>query len=65
MSQQGHEALAMMQQVTRIHATPFESNAASQKALKKAGFTLEAKLMGRLVKNGKVEDEWTYAVRRG
>lgn len=51
-------------EVTRIHATPFGSNIASQKALEKAGFTLEAKLLGTLVKNGRVEDEWIYAVRR-
>lgn len=51
-------------QVTRIYATPFGSNVASQRALEKAGFTLEAKLIGTLVKNGKVEDEWIYAVRR-
>lgn len=51
-------------EVTRIYATPFGSNIASQKALEKAGFTLEAKLIGTLVKNGKVEDEWIYAVRR-
>lgn len=51
-------------EVTRIYATPFGNNIASQKALEKAGFTLEAKLMGTLVKNGKVEDEWIYAVRR-
>jgi ribosomal-protein-alanine N-acetyltransferase len=51
-------------EVTRIFATPFGSNIASQRALEKAGFTLEAKLMGTLMKNGKVEDEWIYAVRR-
>lgn len=44
-------------EVTRIYATPFGSNIASQKALEKAGFTLEAKLLGTLVKNGKVEDK--------
>ena len=55
---------AAFPEVTRIYATPFGSNIASQKALEKAGFTLEAKLMGTLVKNGKVEDEWIYAVRR-
>jgi RimJ/RimL family protein N-acetyltransferase len=49
---------------TRIYATPFGRNIASQKALEKAGFALEAKLIGTLVKNGKVEDEWIYAVRR-
>lgn len=51
-------------EVTRIYATPFGSNVASQRALEKAGFELEAKLMGTLVKNGRVQDEWTYAVRR-
>lgn len=51
-------------EVTRIHATPFGSNIASQKALEKAGFIREAKLIGTLVKNGQAEDEWIYAVRR-
>lgn len=55
---------ATFPEVTRIYATPFGSNIPSQKALEKAGFTLEAKLLGTLVKNGKVEDEWIYAVRR-
>lgn len=55
---------ATFPEVVRIYATPFGSNIASQKALEKAGFTLEAKLIGTLVKNGKVEDEWIYAVRR-
>lgn len=51
-------------EVTRIYATPFGSNIASQKALEKARFTLEATLIGTLVKKGEVEDEWIYAVRR-
>lgn len=51
-------------EVTRIYASPFGSNVASQRALEKAGFTLEAKLFGTLVKKGKVEDEWIYAMRR-
>lgn len=55
---------ASFPEVTRIYATPFGTNIASQKALEKAGFTLEAKLIDTLVKNGKVEDEWIYAVRR-
>ena len=50
--------------ITRIYATPFGSNIASQRALEKAGFELEAKLIGTLVKNGKVEDEWIYGARR-
>ncbi len=52
-------------EVTRIFATPFGSNIASQRALEKAGFILEAKLISTLVKNGVVQDEWIYAVRRG
>jgi RimJ/RimL family protein N-acetyltransferase len=51
--------------VDRIYATPFGSNVASQRALVKAGFKLEAKLEGTLIKNGVVQDEWIYAVRRG
>ena len=55
---------ASFPEITRIFATPFGSNIASQKALEKAGFTLEAKLNGTLVKNGVIQDEWIYAVRR-
>ena len=50
--------------VTRIHATPFGTNIASQRSLEKAGFTLEATLIGTLVKNGVVHDELIYAIRR-
>lgn len=50
--------------VDRIYATPFGSNIASQRALEKAGFKLEARLIGTLVKLGRKEDEWIYAVRR-
>lgn len=59
-----HLGFAEFPEVTRIHATPFGSNIASQKSLEKAGFTLEATLIGTLVKNGRVEDEWIYSVRR-
>lgn len=51
-------------QVTRIYASPFGSNSASQRVLEKAGFTLEATLYGTLVKDGVVHDELIYAVRR-
>lgn len=59
-----HLGFAEFPEVTRIYASPFGRNIASQKALEKAGFTLEATLLGTLVKNGHVEDEWIYAVRR-
>ncbi|MBK9176823.1 MAG: GNAT family N-acetyltransferase [Flavobacteriales bacterium] len=51
-------------EVTRIFGTTFGTNIASQRTMEKAGFTLEAKLIGNLVKNGQVHDEWIYAVRR-
>jgi len=51
-------------EVTRIFATPFGSNIASQRSLEKAGFQLEAKLPATLIKNGMVEDELIYATRR-
>ncbi|MBK7383911.1 MAG: GNAT family N-acetyltransferase [Flavobacteriales bacterium] len=55
---------AQYPEVDRIFARPFGSNIASQRVLEKAGFTLEAKLIGTMVKKGRVEDELIYAVRR-
>lgn len=55
---------ATFPEIDRIYATPFGSNVASQRALEKAGFALEAYFRGTLVKNGRVEDEWIYAIRR-
>ena len=50
--------------ITRIFARPYGYNIASQKALEKAGFTLEARFVDTFFKNGKFEDEWVYAVRK-
>ena len=49
--------------VTRIFARPFGSNVASQKALEKCGFILEARLHGTIYKNEMTEDELIYAIR--
>lgn len=62
--QMGVLGFATFPDIVRIYATPFGSNIASQRALEKAGFILEAKLIGTLVKNGVTQDEWIYAVRR-
>ncbi len=51
--------------ISRIYARPFGTNIGSQKALEKAGFTLEARLDQSLFKNGEYLDELVYAVRRG
>jgi [ribosomal protein S5]-alanine N-acetyltransferase len=50
--------------ITRIYARPYGRNVASQKALEKAGFTLEATLEKTIYKDGTFEDELIYAVRR-
>lgn len=49
---------------TRIFARPFGTNIASQRALEKAGFTLEGRFEKTLFKNGEYLDELVYAVRR-
>lgn len=51
-------------EVTRICATPFGSSVASQRALEKTGFNLEAKLPGTFDKNGVEQDERIGGVRR-
>lgn len=50
--------------VERIFARPFGRNTASQKALQKAGFQLEARFEKTVYKNGVFEDEMVYAIRR-
>ena len=50
--------------ITRIFAIPFGTNIASQKALEKAGFILEARLNKTIFKNGEYQDELIYAIRK-
>ncbi len=50
--------------IDRVFARPFGSNIASQRVLEKNGFTLEARLKQTLIKNGVMEDELVYAIRR-
>ena len=50
--------------ITRIFARPFGTNIGSQKALKKAGFLLEARFEKTLFKNGQFLDELVYALRK-
>lgn len=49
--------------ITRIFARPYGDNLASQRVLEKAGFTLEAKLIGTFYKQGEFKDELIYAIR--
>jgi len=50
--------------INRIFARPFGTNLASQRALEKAGFVLEARLEKTFFKNGEYLDELIYAARR-
>lgn len=50
--------------VSRLFARPFGSNKGSQKALERAGFTLEARFEKTFLKNGVQEDELVYAIRK-
>jgi RimJ/RimL family protein N-acetyltransferase len=47
--------------IVRIFARPFSTNLQSQRALEKAGFTLEARLQKALFKNEEFLDELIYA----
>jgi len=49
-------------QLIRISAGIFEKNTPSMKALKKAGFKLEAIHSKAVVKNGEIMDEYVYAI---
>ncbi len=50
--------------IDRIFARPFGSNVRSHRVLEKAGFTLEARFEGVLIKEGRREDEVYYSIRR-
>jgi RimJ/RimL family protein N-acetyltransferase len=50
--------------VDRIFARPFGCNIRSHRVLQKAGFVLESRFEGTLVKNGRREDELYFSVRR-
>ncbi len=51
-------------EIERIFARPFGTNIGSQKALEKAGFTLEARFNKTLYKHGEYVDELVYAIRK-
>ncbi len=50
--------------ILRIYAEPFCYNAASRRALEKAGFTWEGNMKNNAVKNGKVLDMSLYSLTR-
>ncbi|MGD1848964.1 MAG: GNAT family N-acetyltransferase [Salibacteraceae bacterium] len=50
--------------INRVFARPFGTNVASQKVLEKNGFTLEGRFVEVLIKNGELNNELVYAIRR-
>ena len=50
--------------LVRVFAVPFSHNAASCRALEKAGYTLEGTLRSSAIKDGRVQDQFMYAVVR-
>jgi len=50
--------------IDRIFARPFGRNISSQKVLMNAGFTFEARFLQNIIKNGAMEDELFFGIRR-
>jgi [ribosomal protein S5]-alanine N-acetyltransferase len=48
--------------IHRLYASVFDENMASQKALLKCGFTLEAVLKQAIYKNGKYHDDYIFSL---
>ena len=48
----------------RLYAVPFASNPASCRVLQKAGYRLEGRMRRSAIKDGKVQDQFLYAILR-
>jgi [ribosomal protein S5]-alanine N-acetyltransferase len=57
-------AFAAHPELRRLWAVPFATNAASARVLQKAGYTCEGTLRQSAVKDGRVLDQWVYAIVR-
>mgnify|MGYP000860334589 CR=1 FL=1 len=51
-------------EIDRIYARPFGRNIASQKVLMNAGFSFEARFYQNIIKNGILEDELFFGIRK-
>ena len=51
-------------ELRRLYAVPFASNPASARVLEKAGYRREGTLRQSAIKDGKVLDQWMYAILR-
>jgi ribosomal-protein-alanine N-acetyltransferase len=51
-------------ELRRLYAVPFSSNPASARVLEKAGYHLEGTLRQSAIKDGRILDQWMYAILR-
>ncbi len=52
-------------EIFRLYAVPFSGNKASARILEKAGFCHEGTMRQSAIKEGRVIDQWMYALLRG
>lgn len=57
-------AFASHPELRRLYAVPYASNPASARVLEKAGFTREGTLRQSAIKDGRILDQWMYAILR-
>ena len=57
-------AFAAQPELRRLFAVPFAANAASARVLEKAGFVREGTLRQSVIKDGRVQDQFMYAMLR-
>jgi RimJ/RimL family protein N-acetyltransferase len=57
-------AFAAQPELRRLFALPFASNAASARVLEKAGYVREGTLRQSVIKDGRVQDQFLYAMLR-
>ena len=58
------QAFAADRELRRLWAVPFVTNIASARVLEKAGYTREGTLRQSAIKDGRVLDQWMYAILR-
>jgi RimJ/RimL family protein N-acetyltransferase len=57
-------AFATRPELERLYAVPYATNAASARVLEKAGYRSEGTLRRSAIKDGRVLDQWMYAIVR-
>jgi ribosomal-protein-alanine N-acetyltransferase len=58
------QAFGSHRELRRLYALPYSSNAASARVLSKAGYQCEGTLRQSAIKEGRILDQWMYAILR-